>query len=239
MVDVGVADDGGNLRGAVIGGDEQVLRLADAAADHIMNRRHAGHVLEDVCEMVRRHGERLADVLERELLGEMRADVLADAVREHQVMRLVGGARVGRQTGGQQHQRGQQMRNDLVRIAGAALGMLVDHLAQRLDMVDLVDRRADEAGFRPGEMPLRQAAQMKAGNAEAERADLMMQRGGHLVQITLIIQQDIAGANGIAVAARDVLPRALIDVQHFGEALVAVHGAGNGRRRDGLSGRIE
>ena len=108
MIDVGVADDGGDLRGAVIGGDEQVLRLADAAADHIMNRRHAGHVLEDVREMVRRHGERLADVLKRELLGEMRADVLADAVREHQIMRLVGGARVGRQTGGQQHQRRQQ-----------------------------------------------------------------------------------------------------------------------------------
>lgn len=52
------------------------------------------------------HGERLADVLERELLGEMRADILADAVREHQIMRLVGGARIGRQTGGQQHQRG-------------------------------------------------------------------------------------------------------------------------------------
>ena len=81
MVDVGVADDGGNLRCTVIGRNEQVLRLADAAADHIMNRRHAGHVLEDMREMVRRHGERLADVLERELLGEMRADILADAVR--------------------------------------------------------------------------------------------------------------------------------------------------------------
>ena len=239
MVDVGVADDGGNLRCTVIGRNEQVLRLADAAADHIMNRRHAGHVLEDMREMVRRHGERLADVLERELLGEMRADILADAVREHQIMRLVGGARIGRQTGGQQHQRGQQMRNDLVRISGAALGVLVDHLAQRLDMVDLVDRRADETGFRPGKMSLRQAAQMKTGNAEAERADLVMQRGGHLVQITLIIQQNIASADGVAVSARDVLPRALIDVQHFGEALVAVHGAGNGRRRDGLSSRVE
>ena len=106
-------------------------------------------------------------------------------------------------------------------------------------MVDLVDRRADETGFRPGKMSLRQAAQMKTGNAEAERADLVMQRGGHLVQITLIIQQNIASADGVAVSARDVLPRALIDVQHFGEALVAVHGAGNGRRRDGLSSRVE
>ena len=95
----------------------------------------------------------------------MRADILADAVREHQIMRLVGGARIGRQTGGQQHQRGQQMRNDLVRISGAALGVLVDHLAQRLDMVDLVYRWADETGFRPGKMSLRQAAQMKTGNA--------------------------------------------------------------------------
>ncbi len=41
-------------------------------------------------------------------------------------------------------------------------------------MVDLVDRRADETGFRPGKMSLRQAAQMKTGNAEAERADLVL-----------------------------------------------------------------
>ena len=59
-----------------------------------MNRRHAGHVLEDMREMVRRHGERLADVLERALLGQMRADVLPNAIRQHQIVRLIGGARI-------------------------------------------------------------------------------------------------------------------------------------------------
>ena len=140
-----------------------------------MDGRHTGDLLKDMRQMIRRHGQRLSNILKRQLLGKMRADVLPNAIRQHQIVRLIGSARIRRQIGRQQHEHGQQLRNDLIRIGCAALRVLVNHLTERLHMVDLVHRRTHESVFRLGEMPFRQSAQLQTGNAKAERTDLMLQ----------------------------------------------------------------
>ena len=128
-----------------------------------MNGRHTGHILENMRQMVRRHGKRLPDVLQGQLFGEMRADVLPNTIRQHQIMRLIGGALIGRQIGRQQHQRRQQVGYQFIRIGTVTLRVAVNQLAERLNMVDLVRRRPHKAMFRVGKMTLRQPAEPQIG----------------------------------------------------------------------------
>ena len=106
-------------------------------------------------------------------------------------------------------------------------------------MVDLVHRRTYKTVFRLGKMPFRQSAQLQTGNAKAERTDLMLQRGRNLMQIALIIQQYITGTDLVAVSARDVLTRTLIDIQHLRKALVPMNGARDSRCRYDLLGGVQ
>ena len=152
-----------------------------------MDGRHTRDLLENMRQMIRRHGHRLSNILECQLLGEMRADVLPDTVRQHQIMRLIGGARIRRQIGRQEHQRRQQLCDDFIRVGRSPFCMLVNQFAERLHVVNLVHRRTHKSVFCLGEMPFRQSAQLQTGNAKAERTDLVLQGRGDFMQIALII----------------------------------------------------
>ena len=106
-------------------------------------------------------------------------------------------------------------------------------------MVDLVHRWTHKPVFRLGEMPFRQSAQLQTGNTKAERTNLMLQRGRNLMQIALIIQQYITGTDWVAVSARDVLTRTLIDIQHLRKALVPMNSACDSRCRYDLLGGVQ
>ena len=59
------------------------------------------------------------------------------------------------------------------------------------------------------------------------------------MQIALIIQQYITGTDLVAVSARDVLTRTLIDIQHLRKALVPMNGARDSRCRYDLLGGVQ
>ena len=59
------------------------------------------------------------------------------------------------------------------------------------------------------------------------------------MQIALIIQQYISGANRVAVSAGNILSCALIDIQHFGKSCMTVYGACDSGCGNDLLGSIQ
>lgn len=138
-------------------------------------------------QMIRRHGQRLSNILECQLLGEMRADVLPDTVRQHQIMRLIGGTRIRRQIGRQQHQRPAAAVRRFHPSRTFSVPRRRKSFAERLHVVNLIHRRTHKSVFCLGEMPfpaVRTAADRKC---QSRTYRSRVAGRGDFMQIALII----------------------------------------------------
>ena len=209
----------------MVGGDEQGLRQADAAANGVLNRRIAGGVLERVRQIRHAASERGGDVLQLERLGVVGVNIVLDAAGEKG-----GGAAYHAVLLGDGHLRRQHEQRDAERLGGQLLlrravverENLLREIAQKRK---LRLRGADVRAAGRNAVIDGQSAKLDVGKAEAVRADFHVGVGHDLVQLTAVVINQIALLNHIGEVVDVVGAEAAVAQQQLTHGVVPVHRA--------------
>lgn len=209
-------------------GDQQVLGLADAAAQQVLPGGVAAGLLEDMGQVVGADVEGLPDLLEGQGLAVMPVDIVLHLLSERRRLRVGGGPQGDGAGDGQrpvQQRQHQPVAEDLA--VRAVLGeVAVNQLVQRPQVGQLLAHGIDRGGVlrRQGVFPQTRQAQPAHGDAAAGEGGV-----GQLVMDHAAVEdQQIPRLHIICRLADQKAGAALFHQQHLHKIRVGVEQPGMG-----------
>ena len=237
-----VAHQLGNAGDGQVRGDEQVLGLADAAAEQILPGRDAAGFLEGVGQIVGTHMEGLPNLLQGQRLGVVLVDILLDPQTQGALLRLDTltvrrGAREVEDTA----QQGQQQMVTEGLAAGRVGGeVAVHHVVKGPEVFALCAHMVDGGGIvgKDGARPERRQAQPRKGYAAAVNG--AVGSGGELVvDHAAVEQQQIAALHVVGLFPDEEAAVAAADEHGLRKVRMGVQQAGTSLVKGGAAADIE